>query len=455
MEDQSQLAPFPLLGEADPVPASLFASHPEQANTLSLLYDVSREITSILDREELLRRVAQRLKKLVNYHVFSILLWNEKTRHLESAFAMRYDAAIAERERIPLNCGLTGAAAATRRVIRVGDTLADPRYIRCDAGVDARSELAVPLFLQDRLIGVLDLESTETHAFTAEHERMLATLGSYIAIALENSRLFEEANQSQRRLYDDLAMAREIQRQLLPTGAREVPGIDLAAGYCSARELGGDFYDFLPYGKGRLALALGDVSGKGTAAALFGSLAIGIMREHVVGHPCPPAEMLAMLNRRLYGARLDARFVAMAFGVYDAGERRLTLANAGAPYPLLLRDREAQEIQVAGMPLGLFPDAEYDELNVELRPGDTVLFASDGILESENLYQEEFGPKRLNAVLQTVSPENSASEIANKVLDATDEFSGSGHTPHDDRTLLVLRVTDHTSSDFSKLPIIF
>ena len=455
MEDQSQLAPFPLIGEADPVPASLFASHPEQANTLSLLYDVSREITSILDREELLRRIAQRLKKLVNYHVFSILLWNEKTRHLESAFAMRYDAAIAERERIPLNCGLTGAAASTRRVVRVGDTLNDPRYIRCETGVDARSELAVPLFLQDRLIGVLDVESTETHAFTAEHERMLATLGSYIAIALENSRLFEEANQSQRRLYDDLATAREIQRQLLPTGAREVPGLDLAAGYCSARELGGDFYDFLPYGKGRLALALGDVSGKGTAAALFGSLAIGIMREHVVEHPCPPAEMLAMLNRRLYGARLDARFVAMAFGVYDAGERRLTLANAGAPYPLLVRDGEVQEIQAAGMPLGLFPEAEYDELSVELRPGDAVLFASDGILESENLYQEEFGPKRLNAVLQTVSPEDSASEIATKILDATDEFSGGGHTPHDDRTLLVLRVTDHTSSDFSKLPIIF
>src|SRR5690348_13157114 len=182
MDDAAKLAPFPLVGEADPVPATLFVSHPEQADTLALLYEVSREITSILDREELLRRVAQRLKKLVNYHVFSILLWNEKTRHLESAFAMRYDAAIAERERIPLNCGLTGAAATTRRVIRVGDTLADPRYIRCDAGVDARSELAVPLFLQDRLIGVLDLESTETHAFTAEHERMLATLGSYIAI---------------------------------------------------------------------------------------------------------------------------------------------------------------------------------------------------------------------------------------------------------------------------------
>src|SRR5262249_13031524 len=148
---------------------------------------------------------------------------------------------------------------------------------------------------------------------------------------------------------------------LLPTGARELPGLDLATGYCSARELGGDFYDFLPYGKGRLGIALGDVSGKGTAAALFGSLATGIMREHVVEHPCPPAEMLAMLNGRLHGARLDSRFIAMAFGVYDASERRLTLANAGAPYPILVRDGAVQEIRLAGVPLGLFPETKYEE----------------------------------------------------------------------------------------------
>jgi sigma-B regulation protein RsbU (phosphoserine phosphatase) len=455
-ETAAKLAPFALLGDADPVPASLFVSHPEQANTLALLYEVSREITSILDREELLRQVALRVKKLVNYHVFSVMLWNEKTQHLESAFAMRYGDTIPARMRVPLHQGLTGAAATTRRSVRVADTLGDPRFLACEVetGVTVRSELVVPLLMQNRLIGVLDLESAETHAFTAEHERMLATLASYVAIALENARLYEDARDSQRRLQDDLSTAREIQRQLLPSGAREVPGLDLAAGYCSARELGGDFYDFLPYGKGRLGVALGDVSGKGAAAALFGSLAIGTIREHVVEHPCPPAEMLAMLNRRLYGARLDSRFIAMAFGVYDAGARRLTLANAGGPYPLLVRDGAVQEIRAAGIPLGLFPDTEYDEITLDLQPGDAVLFASDGILESENADQQEFGVKRLSALLQTISPGQSANEICDLVLNATDEYSGGGFTPHDDRTLLVLRVTDHTSSDFS-LPIIY
>jgi phosphoserine phosphatase RsbU/P len=179
------------------------------------------------------------------------------------------------------------------------------------------------------------------------------------------------------------------------------------------------------------------------------------MREHIVEHPCPPSAMLGLLNQRLYGARLDARFIAMAFAVYDAGERRLTLANAGSPYPVLVRDGEVQQIRVAGVPLGLFLDSEYDEVTLELRPGDTVMFASDGILESENAHQEEFGLKRLSAVLQGVSPQMSASEICDLVLNAANDYSGGGFTPADDRTLLVLRMTDHTSSDFSKLPIIY
>jgi sigma-B regulation protein RsbU (phosphoserine phosphatase) len=145
----------------------------------------------------------------------------------------------------------------------------------------------------------------------------------------------------------------------------------------------------------------------------------------------------------------------MAFAVYDASERQLTLANAGAPYPILVRDGEVQQIRVGGIPLGLFPDTEYDEVTIELRPGDTVLFASDGILESENAEEQEFGFQRLTAVIQDISPLQSANEICDIILNATDEYSGGGFTPHDDRTLLVMRLTDHTSSDFSKLPIIY
>ena len=455
MAEQLKHAPFPLLGDADPVPNSLLAAYPEQADTLLLLYEISREFTAILDREELLRRVAQRLKKLVSYHVFSVMLWNEKTQLLESVFAMRHEDSVFSRMRLPLHQGITGAAAGERRTIRVDDVADDPRYILCDVGIRTRSELVVPLLLQDRLIGVLDLESSLPHAFTAQHERMLATLGSYIAIALENSRLYADARINERRLQEDLDTAREIQRQLLPRGAREVPGLDLAAAYVPARELGGDFYDFLPYGQGRIALALGDVSGKGTAAALYGSLAIGMLRELVVDHAHLPAAMLATMNRRLHAARLDARFIAMLFAVYDAPSRRLTFANGGGPYPLLVRGGGVRQLCMDGLPLGMFPESEYEETSVELQPGDVVIFASDGIHESENSEQEEFGHARLNALLAAMPPDHSADIISKSILSATDKHSGLGVPPHDDRTLLVLRATDDSASDYSKLPIIY
>jgi sigma-B regulation protein RsbU (phosphoserine phosphatase) len=455
MEESTKLAPIPQHGTAESVPQSFLLSFPEQAKTLTLLYDISRELTAILDRETLLRSIAEKVKKLVNYHVFTVMLWNEKTALLEGVFAMHYEDTIPARFRVKLGEGITGTAAESRKTLRIPDVRLEPRYVHCETSQGVRSELVVPLLLQDRLIGVLDLESAEPQAFSSEHERMLSTLSAFIAIALENSRLYEDARRNEQRLLAELDTAREIQRQLLPRGAREVPGLDIAASYVPARELGGDFYDFLPYGNGRLALVLGDVSGKGTPAALFGSLAIGILREHVVEHPCPPAEMLKMLNGRLYAARLDARFVAMLFALYDANQRRLTFASAGAPHPLLVRNGKVEEIIIEGVPLGLLPEIDYDVYVLDLLPGDLLVFASDGIVESENPQNEEFGGERLSAILSTVSRETSVEDVSGAILLATDEFSGSA-PPHDDRTLLVLRVAEESpTTDYSRMPVIY
>jgi sigma-B regulation protein RsbU (phosphoserine phosphatase) len=145
----------------------------------------------------------------------------------------------------------------------------------------------------------------------------------------------------------------------------------------------------------------------------------------------------------------------MLFAVYDAASRQLRLSNAGGPYPLLYRDGHVLPVRLEGVPLGLLPGTQYDESVVDLAPGDVVIIASDGILESENAREEEFGLERLSAVLSGISSEDSARAIAERVLAETDDHSGAGTAPHDDRTLVVLRVTDETGSDFSKLPIIY
>ena len=421
----------------------------EQNQSLTLLYDVSRELTAILDREELFTRIAQRVKTLVDYSLFAVMLWNEGTAQLENVFAVHYGEPLPVRFCVPLFKGITGSAAGARAPVRVDDVREDPRYIEMPNSENVRSEMVIPLLLQDRLVGVLDLESIKVGAFTAENERLLGILSSYIAIALENSRLYVESRERAARLQSDLDTAREVQLQLLPQGVLDIPGLDVSASYLPARDLGGDFYDVIPYGERRAAVVVGDVSGKGTAAALYGSLAIGTLRENTRRTDRSPEEMLGVLNRRLCGTGISPGFVAMLFAVFNEEKGHLVIGNGGIPHPILARDGEVKEIPIDGTPLGLFKEISYGEHTIDMRPGDIVVLASDGITESMSATGELFGFERLAGILCEFTRKKAsgdapvaatAAEIAAAILAATDAFSGKPSEPHDDRTLIVLRL---------------
>lgn len=225
-ETAPQLRPSAAPAKQSPTdePQKSLLTNIEQDQSLSLLFDVSRELTSILGRDELLQRIADRVKKLVNYHLFMVMLWNELTQQLECAFTRHYEEQFAVRLSVPLFKGITGHAAGTRLPVRVDDIRLDQRYIEFPHSDNVRSEMVIPLLLHDRLVGVLDLESTQLGAFTLEHERMLGIVGTYIAIALENSRLYELSRDRELAMESDLDTAREIQRQLLPQDKRAVPG---------------------------------------------------------------------------------------------------------------------------------------------------------------------------------------------------------------------------------------
>ena len=415
--------------------ARLYARVSRQAQTLEVLNEIAVELASILDLNPLLEKVGQLLRRLIDYQMFAVMLLDEKGDTLITRYAWRFGYAHAPTRRIPISSGLVGAAVREWRVLNVPDVSKDPRYVPMNP--ETRSELVVPLFYKGRIIGVLDLEHTRTAFFNDEHERMLSTLASQIAIAIENARLYQAVKRQERQLEKDIAMAREVQLRLLPTEAPTHPHAELAVRFLPARTIGGDLYDFLEYGPNRTAIVLGDVSGKAAPAALFAALVSGIMRAAAAQQP-GPAQMLTLLNDALQERKLESQYVTMLFAVWNDENQTLQVANSGAVQPVFCRAGQSITVKAEGFPLGMFPDVTYEELSVSTQPGDAIVFVSDGILDAENEKEEMYGQDRLAGLL-CASRDLPALEIADAILADVARFQGSKDR-FDDETIIVLRV---------------
>ncbi len=415
--------------------ARLYARVSRQAQTLEVLNEIAVELASILDLNPLLEKIGQLLRRLVDYQMFSIMLLDEKGETLITRYAWRFGYAHAPTRRIPISSGLVGAAVREWRTINVPDVSKDQRYIPMNP--ETRSELIAPLFYKGRVIGVLDLEHTKPGFFNEEHERMLSTLASQTAIAIENARLYQAVKRQERQLEKDIAMAREVQLRLLPPSAPSHPHAEMAVRFLPARTIGGDLYDFLDYGPNRTAIVMGDVSGKAAPAALFAALVSGIMRAAAAQQP-DPAKMLTLLNGALQERKLDSQYVTMLFALWNDENQTLQVANSGAVQPVFCRSRQSMTVKAEGFPLGMFPDVTYEELSVATQPGDAIVFVSDGILDAENEKEEMYGQDRL-ADLLCAHRDLPALEIADAILADVARFQGSKDR-FDDETIIVLRV---------------
>jgi sigma-B regulation protein RsbU (phosphoserine phosphatase) len=415
--------------------ARLYTRVSRQAETLSVLNEIATELTSILDLDPLLAKVGQLLRRLIDYQMFSIMLLDETGETLITRYAWRFGHAQAPMRRISVTSGLVGAAVREWRPINVPDVRKDQRYLPMNA--ETRSELVVPLFYKERVIGVLDLEHTRTAFFNEDHVRTLTTLAAQVAIAIENARLYQAVKRQEQQLERDIAMAREVQLRLLPTTPPEHKHADLAVSFLPARTIGGDLYDFLEYSSDQTAIVLGDVSGKAAPAALFAALVSGIMRSAAQQKPAPAA-MLETLNHALQERRLDSQYVVMLFALWNDENRTLQVANSGAVQPIFCRAGENVTVKAEGLPLGMFPDSTYEEFNVATQPGDAIVFVSDGILDAENEKHEMYGEERL-ATLLCASRDLPAQHIAAAILSDVTQFQGA-QDRFDDETIIVLRV---------------
>ena len=408
--------------------------------SMQFLIESAGDLNSSLRLDEVFQKIGERVRELVDCHLFCVALWNEKAQLLEHSYSLKFGEHIEQEGGFPLGIGISGSAAALREPIRAPDVSKDPRYVRArHAEVEIRSELAVPLLVKDRLIGTLDLESQQFDAFSDEHQQIIVALASQIATALENARLYEELHDKERRLEDDLATARRIQQGLLPNQPPYLEGLEVGAAFAPARELSGDFYDFLHYPDSCVAFVLGDVAGKSTGAALYGSLAVGMLRGHALEHASHPAALLKHLNERLLALEVERRFVALSFALYDPADARLVVGNAGVPQPLLVRGSDCRSLDVTGVPLGGLHDARYNEVELELEPGDLVAFFSDGLEECSTPGGKPLGEGWLADFLVDASRQR-AQSIADRMLELSSDFCG-GSEVLDDRTVIILKAT--------------
>jgi phosphoserine phosphatase RsbU/P len=431
--------------------ARLYRRVAQQNRTLRVLAHLSQEFSSILEIDELLTKIAVTIRALINFDAFSIFLVVEENKLLRCRFSQRYDEK-ATVENIVFSQGITGAAATSRQVIRVGDVTQDSRYIESHS--DIRSEVAVPLVLHDRVVGVMDLESVRLFFFTDEHIRALTLLAPQIATSVENARLYEELAKRENAMDQDLQAAYKLQSVLIPRTVSDIAGIEAGIKSRPARQISGDLYDFFEHSDEYTLIAFGDVSGKGAAAALYGALISGLLRI-LAPRRRRPSELMKALNEALLERKVDAQYATLSLITWESITRTFSVVSAGTLPPMLCRKGKIIDMRVEGVPIGLLEAQEYEEVTITAEPNDLLLLYSDGVEDqlgpeaasldeataiSQDL--ETYGYERLENLVRANCRTNShiqPQRLTEKIFEDIDQFRGSTALT-DDQTVVALRV---------------
>jgi sigma-B regulation protein RsbU (phosphoserine phosphatase) len=423
------------------VNARLFERSRLDAEALETLAEIGREVASVLDLDQLFARIAQLTKRVIDYRTFGILLLND-SGELEIKIAVHFGEK-RDLPRVKLGEGIVGYAALHREPVLVSDVSDDPRYIRVVP--DVRSELAIPMLVKDRVIGVVDLESPELEAFSKRDVEILTLLASQAAVAIENARLYEELRANEERLEKEVRFAQRVQMALLPTEPpKRLKGVEIAASFAPAREVGGDFHDYLAPESNTLVVAVGDVSGKGVPAALYSAFAAELVRgrtfrRRYLPERSSPASVLASINTILHQRQLEEYYCTLCYTIFDLKRRTMTMANSGLPYPVRCSADGCGQIELPGVPLGSFAGSAYDEVTFALQAGEIYVFCTDGVFEAMNSRGQEFTASRLVEVVGGAR-DLPAAKIVAAIFHAVAEWRGDT-PPNDDMTAVVVKIT--------------
>ncbi len=402
----------------------------------AVLLEVGRALALPLDLTQTLEAIMDQLRRIVHYDAAAIYLLDRETHEVVSEASRGYPSHF-DQDTLKIGEGIVGWVAKTGESVTVADARADRRYFA--ARPETRSEIACPIVSRGRIIGVFNLENDDLDAYHEGHLEFLKTFASQAAAAIERARLLDQAMQA-RNLERELEIARGIQASFLPTTPPTMPGLDLAGLNIPYRDVGGDYYDWIRIVDNQIGLAIGDVSGKGVAAALlmaaFRASLLAEIRNHYAIR-----RILQKVNRLLFESTEPGKFVTAFYGVLDAKNRVFTFSNAGHNPPLLLHaDGRAEWLTEGGLALGVLEDTTYEERPTPLTTGDVLVLYTDGVTEAANEHEEEFGVERLEALVRA-NAKRPAAEIVEAIRTQVNDFTGERHL-NDDLTLLVARLVD-------------
>jgi len=415
--------------------ALLYEETERRALEQEVLLEISKTLSAPLELDEVLEVIFRSLRQVVNYDAAAIYLVSRSSQRLEMVREAGYPEGSDEASRLMVGEGIVGWVAKTGEAVIVPDVRHDRRYV--SSRPRTRSELAAPLVLEGRTIGVFNLESDQEDAYHGGHLELLGMFAAQAAISIERARLTRELL-DRRRLERELAIARDIQASFLPKRAPEIPGFELAGATQPHAEVGGDYFDFVRVSDTRLGIAIADVSGKGIPAALImAGFRMSLLAE--IRNEFTMRAVMRKVNSLLHESLERDKFVTLFYGVLDYKNRTLSFSNAGHNPPLLRRaDGRVQYLLEGGVALGVLPDARYEDRPVGLQAGDVLLLYTDGVSEAESPAGEQFGTRRLERSLERLAS-GTAFEILKGVVDDVTAWAGERGVS-DDLTVVVLKV---------------
>ncbi len=408
---------------------------------------IGNAMTSLLDLSQILKRLASTLIEDIFINNSAFILLNPATAEYQVYLAEGEKKQDLEKIVLKRDDPLVAIIEKEKKELTKYDVLEDRQYSavsqKCAAGFDRlHASLLVPFIYQQKVIGLFSLgEKKSGKFFNRQDIELLHAIANQGAVAIENARLFQE-NLEKQRMEEELAIGRELQMSMLPAECPQIDGFEIAAFSASAREVGGDFYDFIEISEKKLGIVIGDVTGKSVSGALVMSASRSIFR--MLGEEkLTVSESMIRANRRTKKDIKSGMFVALLYAVLGSEDKCLNLCSAGQTQPILrvAGSGETRLVQTEGdsFPLGILDDADYEETRLHLEPGDKVVLYTDGIVEAMNETKELFGFDRLLEVIQN-SPAETAPAMLEDIKRRVNAFAGQADQ-HDDITIIVVQAT--------------